>query len=224
MQKRPAGGFYSKHAASRRMKPSVVPSPPAGTGPYDQRRCHSWYTKPAPAATPPRKVFFQVTVAASPSAKWGVHILHIKMMLAYLAYNCIFFAYFCIFSHRRHSHGALHINCIYAEICSFICKICISLYIAYIAFICTPHFADAGPGGREGGREGECVTESPQGRECGRPRQRKRRVPPTRSLLLFRREAVACESSLPPSRCEPRRSVVRPGAAPLGDSDSHGLA
>ena len=30
----------------------------------------------------------------------------------------------------------------YAEICSFICKICISLYIAYIAFICTPHFAD----------------------------------------------------------------------------------
>ena len=24
----------------------------------------------------------------------------------------------------------------------FICKICISLYIAYIAFICTPHFAD----------------------------------------------------------------------------------
>ena len=32
----------------------------------------------------------------------------------------------------------------YAEICSFICKICISLYIAYIAFICTPHFADAG--------------------------------------------------------------------------------
>ena len=45
--------------------------------------------------------------AGAPSAKWGVHILHIKIMLAYLAYNCIFFAYFCIFSHRRHSHGAV---------------------------------------------------------------------------------------------------------------------
>ena len=31
------------------------------------------------------------------------------------------------------------------KICSFICKICISLYIAYIAFICTPHFADELP-------------------------------------------------------------------------------
>ena len=30
----------------------------------------------------------------------------------------------------------------YAEICSFICKICMSLYVAYIAFIRTPHFAD----------------------------------------------------------------------------------
>ena len=31
----------------------------------------------------------------------------------------------------------------YAEICSFICNICRSLYIAYFAFTCTPHFADA---------------------------------------------------------------------------------
>ena len=30
----------------------------------------------------------------------------------------------------------------YAEICSCICQICRTLYIAYFAFICTPHFAD----------------------------------------------------------------------------------
>ena len=33
----------------------------------------------------------------------------------------------------------------YAEICSFICKICKCLYIAYFAFICTHHFSDGEP-------------------------------------------------------------------------------
>ena len=52
-------------------------------------------------------------------SKVGVHILHINFMLTYLANTWISFEYFCIFSNRGHSHGALHILHLLCIFCVF---------------------------------------------------------------------------------------------------------
>ena len=78
--------------------------------------------------------------AKCPSAKWEckfLHILHINFMTTYFVYNCINFAYFCIFSLEIHTCGVDAYYCIYYPyLCIFVHILyCIFLHIFSIAYI-----------------------------------------------------------------------------------------
>ena len=74
-----------------------------------------------------------------------------RNMLEYAGYMQIYAKNMQVYA-KNMQEICKYINCInricknmqwkYAVICSFICKICRSVCIAYFAFICTPNFAD----------------------------------------------------------------------------------
>ena len=85
---------------------------------------------------------------------WKKYALNMPEICTNMQIICSYMLKICSYMPKICNKYAQYIDCISrickkyaAKICrnmQFICKICISLYIAYIAFICTPHFADVG--------------------------------------------------------------------------------
>ena len=83
---------------------------------------------------------------------WKKYALNMPEICTNMQIICSYMLKICSYMPKICNKYAQYIDCISrickkyaAKICrnmQFICKICISLYIAYIAFICTPHFAD----------------------------------------------------------------------------------